>query len=306
MKGHEKIQKAQELEAKLIHFHTHVMPLTGIAPMENLLAFIAQIIDSIHRVEYVQAILNLNLNPARTIPKNTLFDPIKAAAILATKQTEEAFWMVFLATHCGRNIDTKWLLTRELYGMHEKTPWTWDRVSSSPEGYRDWLEINHQKFTGKFGNHRKYESLKPGRSGTGAVVASYVNWIKGYGSHNRMIELTKAQSLGDRRKTFALLYKQMEQVIRFGRTGKFDYLTMLAKLGLADIEAGSTYLIEATGPKRGARLLFDGQIDSRTSPKILEQKVEALERHLQVGMQVMEDSMCNWQKSPNRYLPFRG
>ena len=63
---------------------------------------------------------------------------------------------------------------------------------------------------------------------------------------------------------------------------------------------------EATGPKRGARLLFDGQIDSNTGARILEARVAELERHLGVGMQVMEDAMCNWQKSPNRYIPFRG
>jgi hypothetical protein len=44
---------------------------------------------------------------------------------------------------------------------------------------------------------------------------------------------------------------------------------MLAKVGLADIDADSTYMNDATGPKRGARLLFDGQIDSRTNARTL-------------------------------------
>jgi hypothetical protein len=103
-----------------------------------------------------------------------------------------------------------------------------------------------------------------------------------------------------------MLYKQMRAVVRFGRTGRFDYLTMLGKVGLADIDADSTYMNEATGPKRGARLLFDGKIDSNTDARALEARVASLEQHLGAGMQVMEDAMCNWQKSPNRYLPFRG
>ncbi|MCY1226989.1 Alpha-glutamyl/putrescinyl thymine pyrophosphorylase clade 3 [compost metagenome] len=98
----------------------------------------------------------------------------------------------------------------------------------------------------------------------------------------------------------------MAAVMSFGRTGRFDYLTMLAKVGLAGIDANSTYMNEATGPKKGARLLFDGQIDSNTGARILESRVAALEKHLGVGMQVMEDAMCNWQKSPGKYLPFRG
>ena len=48
----------------------------------------------------------------------------------------------------------------------------------------------------------------------------------------------------------------MDALRRFGRTARFDYLTMLAKLGLANIAPGSPYLIGATGPLKGARLLF--------------------------------------------------
>ena len=121
-----------------------------------------------------------------------------------------------------------------------------------------------------------------------------------------MIAQAQAQANGTARRTFSILYEQMRKVLRFGRTGRFDYLTMLGKVGLANIEADSTYMNEATGPKRGARLLFDGQIDSNTGARILEARVAELERHLGVGMQVMEDAMCNWQKSPNRYIPFRG
>jgi hypothetical protein len=31
-----------------------------------------------------------------------------------------------------------------------------------------------------------------------------------------------------------------------------------------------------------------------------------LGNYLNVGMQAMEDAMCNWQKSPERFTPFRG
>jgi len=54
----------------------------------------------------------------------------------------------------------------------------------------------------------------------------------------------------------------MNDVERFGRTAKFDYLTMVGKLGLAAIEPGSTYMQGATGPLKGARLLFGGRATS--------------------------------------------
>lgn len=307
MKGSEKKRQAQEIEEQLIEFHREQIPLNGIVPYENTLAFVAQIIDSLQRVEYVHKVRSRPISALRVDPKSDLFDPIRASILMAASgQREESFWLVFLATHCGRNLNTEWLLARELYGAHEDAPWTWARVAADPEAYSDWLEYNRILIQGKFGNHRKYESLKQGRRGTGTVVRTYVEWVKGYGSHDEMIASALAEAKGDPRQAFALLYKSMATVMSFGRTARFDYLTMLAKVGLAAIDANSTYINEATGPKKGARLLFDGQIDSNTGAQVLERHVAALEKHLGVGMQVMEDAMCNWQKSPGKYLPFRG
>jgi hypothetical protein len=306
MNAHEKEQRALELEAQLLDFHHHTMPLQGVVPPENMIAFVAQLIDSLQRVTYVQAVRTRPISAARADPRSPLFDPIRAAVALSVEQTEEAFWLVFLATHCGRNLRTEWQLAAELYGATEAAPWTWARILNDPQSYADWVEDCHETFGGRFGNHRKYESLKPGPKGTGAVVLSYVDWITGYGSHAEMVAQAQAQAKGNARRAFGVLYEQMRAVLRFGRTGRFDYLTMLGKVGLASIEAESTYMNEATGPKRGAKLLFDGHIDSNTGASTLEARVAALENHLGVGMQVMEDAMCNWQKSPNLYLPFRG
>lgn len=304
MNARQKEHWAQVLEDQLLAFHQDNMPLHGIVPPENMVAFVWQVIDSIQRVSYVHTVRARPISAARADPKSLLFDPIRAAVI--SGQTEEAFWLVFLATHCGRNLRTEWRLAAELYGATEATPWTWARVLNDPSAYIDWIENNFQMFTGKFGNHRKYESLKPGPKGTGAIFRSYIDWIASFGSHAAMVAQAQARANGSSRQVFRVLYQQMRTVLRFGRTGRFDYLTMLGKVGLADIEADSTYMNEATGPKRGAKLLFDGKIDSKTDARVLEERVAALEQHLGVGMQVMEDAMCNWQKSPNRYLPFRG
>ncbi len=304
MNAQQKEQRALALEAQLLAFHQQKMPLHGVAPPENMLAFVWQLIDSIQRVTYVKTVRARAVSAERADPRSASFDPIRAA--VAAGQTEEAFWLVFLATHCGYNLRTKWRLAAELYGATEDARWTWARVLSDPEAYAEWIEDHYDTFTGKFGNHRKYESLKPGTKGTGAVVRSYVEWITGFGSHAAMVAQAQAQANGNARRAFNVLYEQMRAVMRFGRTGRFDYLTMLSKVGLANIDADSTYLNEATGPKRGARLLFDGQIDSNTGARALEARVAALEQHLGVGMQVIEDAMCNWQKSPNHYRAFRG
>jgi hypothetical protein len=102
------------------------------------------------------------------------------------------------------------------------------------------------------------------------------------------------------------LYRSMCSVASFGRLARFDYLTMLGKLGLAPIEPGSTYMMGATGPLDGARMLFTGDSTAAVAARQLDQWLVELEAVLRVGMQVLEDSLCNWQKSPERFVPFRG
>jgi Alpha-glutamyl/putrescinyl thymine pyrophosphorylase clade 3 len=99
----------------------------------------------------------------------------------------------------------------------------------------------------------------------------------------------------------------MKSVVSFGRTARFDYLTMIGKLGLASIEPGFAYMGGATGPLRGARLLFFGSATAGgVTPRQLDAWLAELDAYLGVGMQVLEDSLCNWQKSPGRFLRFRG
>jgi hypothetical protein len=131
--------------------------------------------------------------------------------------------------------------------------------------------------------------------------------VSAHGSHRALFDAAGAGAGHDARETFDALYRSMEAVASFGRTGRFDYLTMLAKLNLADIEPGSTYMTGATGPLAGAHLLF-GTTRRTATPRQLDAWLVQLEATLgvEMGMQVLEDSLCNWQKSPALFVPFRG
>jgi hypothetical protein len=111
---------------------------------------------------------------------------------------------------------------------------------------------------------------------------------------------------GDSRQAFDVLYQSMRVVWHFGRLAKFDYLSMLGKLKLAPIEPGSTYMTGATGPIAGAQLLFGGATGSEWSATRLDRQLLDLESHLSVGMQALEDALCNWQKSPEHFKSFDG
>jgi hypothetical protein len=71
-------------------------------------------------------------------------------------------------------------------------------------------------------------------------------------------------------------------------------------------EAGSAYLKDATGPKGGIKLLFDNDSKSLTHFTVLQVWLDELDAGLKVGMEVLEDSICNWQKTPLKFTHFKG
>jgi hypothetical protein len=298
---------AVQIDEALHDFDARVYPLPGIRNVAIRNVLLEQVLESIHRVRYVTVISSRNISPLRADPASPIFDPVRAAVLRRRQgEVEEAFWLVFIFVHFGKHVRDGWLLAREVYGaLGRGAPWDWARISSNPRAFREWLATQHDRLTGKFGNHRKYESLAAWTSnGTGAAVESYVSWVRGAGTHVTLVQQAVHNSGGDRRKAFDLLYRSMNAVARFGRTARFDYLTMLAKIGLAAIEPGSTYMTGATGPFAGGRLLFG--MPPSVSRSAMDQRLVVLGHHLGLGMQVVEDALCNWQKSPSTLVRFRG
>ena len=160
----------------------------------------------------------------------------------------------------------------------------------------------------KFSNHRKFESLKAdSKKGTAGVLESYIRWVMEYGSHTKMVRAIHAEIGQNPVEVFDYLYRSMDAVMRFGRLGRFDFLTMLGKLGIAPVQPGSAYLWhDASGPLAGAKLLLLGDADAKVPARQLDAQLEDLDKHLKVGMQTLEDALCNWQKSPEKFISFRG
>lgn len=307
-------QRARLLDRDLTEFSRRVRPLPGIVPVENRVALIEQFLESIRRVEYVHVIRDKSHSDLRANPSNEIFDPLRAAALHRRwRDPDEACWLIFLATHFGKNKKTGWRLLQDVYGaLGDEPPWTWQKTTRNPDAFSAWLDEYYDALTTDgiprhFGNHRKYETLRPSsEKGTGAVVSSYVHWVLRYGDHQGLFTDALERADGEPRKAFRRLYESMS-VLRFGRTAKFDYLTMIAKMGLASIQPDSAYLVGATGPLRGARLLFAGTVAAtHLSAPELDDWLLTLADALDIGMQEMEDALCNWQKTPGRFVRFRG
>jgi hypothetical protein len=304
----------RQLLSELGKYSSKVKSLPGIEDDAALNTLVFQIIESVRRIRFIKEVAKRDISRERKNPKSELFDPIRAAILeKRAANFEEACWLVFLFTHFGKNLRSGYRLLRDVYGkLGQGSQWTWSQTKRDPFGFRQWLDANLDTLRSEtvhraFGNHRKYQSLDPWKpNGTGAAVESYIAWVTTFGSHKELFESASHATGDDPEKSFHWLYKSMKAVSSFGRTARFDYLSMMGKLDLANIRPDSVYFGSATGPVDGARLLFHGSIQADASTKQLETLADQLAEFLQLDKQVMEDSLCNWQKSPTEPVGFRG
>ena len=234
------------------------------------------------------------------------FDPIKAIIYLNKIDKAEALWLAFLVIHTGDSARSNWQYLRQLYGNHGKgQALTWYNISQNPALIDTWIDnslskdsIKDSRF--KFGKHRKYESVKQ----MGAVMQSYQDWLTEIGGIDGVLALeptaTNALNLAKQADSamqrFAALYRRL-RIFRFGRLAKFEWLSLLGYTGVLDIKADHCYLAEATGPKRGAKLLFGMRRDSD-----LERLAIDVADALAVDYAIFEASLCHWQASPDYYI----
>lgn len=300
------------LRAGLVACETQDFPLPGMQDLAHREIFLKQLVDSIRRVRFVSVVAERDIHADRGEGLSDLFDPIRAAILqLQAGDLDEACWLAFLFVHFGRHPTAGYRYTREVYSaLGQRDPWTFEAVSNDIAGLRRWLDRNEAHLRRGdhrgFGNHRKYQSLSgTKKNGTGDAFESYIRWVTLHGGHAQLFETAMQESDGTPEGAFEWLYGSMKAVSSFGRIGRFDYLTMLGKLGLAPIRPGRPYFDASTkGPNKGARLMFEHG-DVLGLPE-LERRTQVLGRHLGVGMQEMEDALCNWGKNPSVYKHFRG
>lgn len=299
-----KTEHARLVQALQTHSQRQSMP--GIQDPLALETLATQIIASLRREAYYKLLQRKQVAARRADPNDPKFDAERAVAHhIQSGNIDEAAWLVFLMTCIGRPADTGWLRLRDVYGKLGTGTWDWASVSLNPATFTTWLSQNWTQVRGKFGNHRKYESLRPNaRRNLGTIVENYVAWV-GSAGHTPFFAAIIHRAGNDPNVIFDALYKAMT-VPSFGRLSKFDYLSLLGRYSIVPIVAGSAYLQGATGPLAGARLLFDGKTTGTSSENALQAKLDLLEGDLGVGMAVLEDALCNWQKSPRKFVHFKG
>lgn len=298
-----------ELDRKIAEFESTYAPLPGIAHEEERWVLINQLIDSERRNLHFERMLNRTVPPEMVDPHCDQFDPLKAAIHhWNTGAEDEAFWLIFQFVHFGKHPVSGWRYVREVYGRLNHDPiWSWEEISSNTPEFRLWLGESQAELLRKdkrrgFGNHRKYSSLShESERGTASVFESYVEWVMKYGNHASLFEAYSNYSSASER--FDALYNALDVVVDFGRIAKFDYLMTISRLGFLDIKPGHTYLQSATGPLRGARLLVESE-GSTARARDLTPVLEQFAAVVGVTPDVIEDAICNWQKSPAHFRKF--
>jgi|GEM_PF-190365 len=282
--------------------------LPGLSSAARIEALARHIVDSISQIDYYHTFRRKSYSHNIIDPTQSHFDPLKAAVMQKRSgNIDEACWLVFLATHCGKHGKNGWSLTQKIYSGGKAGPlWDWSAISANPGAFRDWLLENQDYLSGeKFSNHRKFQNVKLNcKRDMAETFRTYVAWIKNNGGWQAMLDKQKGKGP---KELFQDLYHDMRRhhIKEFGRLGRFDYLTMLGDLGIVPIEPDSLYLQDSKndkrGPLKGARLLFDGNAKSKVPAKELEERITELNKYFDLPMQVWEDALCNWQKNPDDY-----
>lgn len=286
--------------------------LPGIVDAEARATLVLQMVSSLRRIEFVRGFrARPQVSPARIDPQSPLFDPLKGAFYIEQRgERDEAVWLAFVGTHFGKHAVDAWRLAANVMGSFGQGPvWTADRYGRDRAGFVAMLtarqgDLRSPEISGRFSNHRQYQSKAA--EVISQVFSSFYAWHFEFGGIDARVRSIHARKGQQPTVVFRELYRSMASVYGFGRLGKFDFLTMIGKLDLAPIEADSVHFSGATGPLSGGRLLVYGDRKAEATAKEVEAKVDALDGYLEVGKQVLEDSLCNWQKNPTVYEYFRG
>jgi len=283
-------------------------PVPGLNTIDKVRTLARQCLDSEKRVKYIKLIHEKQLDESVLNPSSISFDPIKATSLLIKNGNyDEAVWMCYLGIFFGKHKTKKWSLIKAVYGMLGDGLMTWKYIQNNLDIVRKWLRDNENNLRkeGSFGAHRRYTSIKD--SSTGRSFESYVNWI-GKKGHKKKFD-SIINTIGDNPSMlFDHLFNEMGNIYQFARLGKFDYLCMLGKFELLNIEPGHAYLKDSSGPKSGVVKLLQKEPNDIVSIKQMNDFINIFAKAIDQKfiMQILEDAICNWQKSPSKYSYFGG
>jgi hypothetical protein len=181
--------RVQVISNALASHSQNVRPLPGIADPRAREALAMQIMASLRRDEYFQLIQRRGpISADRADPLSPLFEAeLGVVHLLQNGMYDEAAWLVFLMVAVAKPGNSGWTRLKDIYGKLGQGRWSWQDVSAAPSTFEAWLAQNWRAIRGKFGNHRKYGSLRPDSAlPFGRAVTEYVTWVNANGGHRAL------------------------------------------------------------------------------------------------------------------------
>lgn len=252
--------------------------------------------DSCHRLaslihyslESRQRAVQRIVSPAREIL--TLIDVAREAG-----EIDEAVWRAFLGAHfarlsASRRDGSAESAARLLCAFGSEPHWTWARVAADRgRELKIWLDATHEVRSLTFGNHRSHEL--PDGTRLWETISSFIDLAA---KVNGPINLVKAPGASGPAERFDILFRKLSRIHRFGRLGCFDFIDLLLQTGLVrDAEPGHCYLKGATGPLKGAQMIWG----AKKTAELLDPLASRLAGTLGISCFVLEDALCNFQKA---------
>lgn len=210
---------------------------------------------------------------------------------------KQRVWIIYLATYFGKSNKSNWNLFQRSAFDKNKNLFIIDDILEKKNYYYDYLESFDFFNNSAYSNHRKYtkKSLK-GINGVFHSMDYFLDNISNF--------------VFSEYRTFDEVYKLSHNIPNFGRMAAFDFTASLAKCELNVMEPKSLYLHGSSGPIDGLNKLL--KISNNNTiinnyefgDDLLKWFVENSE--IKFIAQVLEDAICNWQKSPLTYKKYFG
>ena len=203
--------------------------LPGLIPAGRRDTLVAQMISSLRRIEYIQAIQRRSISTDRLDPQSRLFDPIKAAAYLGRRgNTNEAVWLTFVATHFGKHRTDEWRLTANVMGSFGQGPtWTATQFGTNKPDFHAMLVRNEAllrdpRQSGRYSNHRQYQSKQPDH--IFRTFDTFYDWLFSQGSFQSLLEHVHRNCGQEPTAGFDFMYRMLHGVSGFGRLANSIFL----------------------------------------------------------------------------------
>lgn len=268
-------------------------------PEEVINCLSYQMIDSISRVN----IFKIYLERARKAESETLsYFHTSNPFTLAQRSSltlETRVWHSYVATYFGKSNSSKWNLFYKATFRDDNSLITLEYILGNKDEYFNYLRSLNFFGNGNFSNHRKY--TKKSLDGEKGVLSSF-NFVL----DNIHLYVTGTIV------PFDEVYRSARSIPNFGRMAAFDFTCNLCKCGLNVEEPESMYQTHSTGPLKALNdILILSGVDN--APKSLQvslgdELLKWFKTNSDIYMlaQVLEDTICNWQKSPKSHIRFFG